>query len=464
MAAGVKTFLVLGTAAALAALAALAAFPARLAETGALLALKANGFPEASLAIVEIGWTRAVVENLSLGASGPGAGRIEATYALRDLIGRHHLESLSVSGLDLAIRGGPEAGYAVAGLPTPAPSDEAGPAATLGSLVLDGASVRFDVFPAPLPPLAVTGQATMAPDGAWTFQARARALDGRLTLDAAGRHGNGEGNADLHLYQVHFAPGKLQPADVSPAYASGLPEMAGKIEASGPISWNDKGLRGNVKVNVEDGSLKLEGLPVEGITGGLTLSSLKSIRLNELRARVAGGRLALADFPLLAPSPGPRKGRLTVEGVDAQALLDAFQVPDLVVRGRLRGDVPFTLDGERLSIAAGRLETDGPGYLRYTPATPPDALRAGGQGASLMLSALRNFSFNELRLTADREAEGLWQARIRLAGANPELMNGRPFEFNINIDGALDAILRQGLEGWRLPQTLADAITHRERK
>lgn len=453
-----KAVSVLGT---VAALAALAGFLPSLAEQAALAGLKAVGMPGSRLTVAEVGWSHAVVQDLRLGETGPAVARIEARFDLADLLARGHVEALSVSGLDAALRRTPE-GIEVSGLPLPGSSGGGG--LTLGNLVVDATTLRLLDDPAPLPPLTLTGQAKSGADGGWTFQARARALDGKLVLDVAGHHGAEGGQADLRLYPVRFAPGGLQPREVSPAYATGLPDLGALVDADGPIYWNNKGLSGNVKITTKEGAITVGGLKVEDVEGKLVLASLKDIRLIDLRARTAGGTIALPDFPLVAPKAGPRKGLLTVDGVDAQALLEAFKVPDIAVKGRLQGTVPFTLDGDRLAIAAGRLEAAGPGFVRYMPGTPPDALQAGGQGASLMLSALRNFHFKELRLTADREAEGRWQARIRLAGANPELMNGRPFEFNINIDGALDTILRQGLEGWRLPQTLADALVHRERK
>ena len=455
-----KAVSVLGT---VAVLAALAAFLPSLAGQAALAGLKAAGMPDSRLTVAEIGWNRAVVQDLRLGETGPAVARIEARFGLGDLLARGHVEALSVSGLDAALRRTGD-GIEVAGLALPGSTGGGSGGLTLGSLVVEAATLRLLDDPAPLPPLTLAGQAQSDAEGGWTFQARARALDGKLVLDVAGRHGAEGGQADLRLYPVRFAPGGLQPREVSPAYATGLPDLGALLEAEGPIYWKNNSLSGNVKVAAKEGAITVGSLKVEDIEGKLVLASLKDMRLVDLKARAAGGTVALSDFPLAAPKAGPRKGLLTVEGVDAQALLEAFQVPDIAVKGRLQGTVPFTLEGDRLAIAAGRLEAAGPGFVRYTPATAPDTLQAGGQGASLILSALRNFHFKELRLTADREAEGRWQARIRLAGANPELMNGRPFEFNINIDGALDTILRQGLEGWRLPQTLADALVHRERK
>ena len=75
-----------------------------------------------------------------------------------------------------------------------------------------------------------------------------------------------------------------------------------------------------------------------------------------------------------------------------------------------------------------------------------------------MLSALDNFHYEVLRLTANRDLGGEWNARLHMAGANPDLMDGYPFAFNVNLSGKLDEILQRGLESMRLPDEIGAAL------
>ncbi|MEO5336452.1 MAG: YdbH domain-containing protein [Magnetospirillum sp. WYHS-4] len=451
----------LGTAAGLIALAAFGAATLSprlpgIAESAALAALARAGFPEAALSLDGIGWSRLTAADLRLAPGAPSIRRLEIDFSLWDiLVGRRVLDRVVVVGLDLPlVTDG--SGIRVAGLPNPA-ADGGDSLWTLNSLVLDDAILRLEGASPAVTPLRLDGKIDRGDDG-WNFFGRLNAAEARLTLEFSGRHSGTEGAAQLELKPVHFVPGRLQPRDISPAYAAAIQDLTATVSGKGPLRWNAKGLQGDLRIDLADGSVDLGGLRLEKIAGGLRLLALNDVRLDGLTVQTAQGTFTVAPMTLLAPKPGRHEGRIVLNGVSAQALLDAFQVSHTAVDGRLQGTIPFALDHGRLVVADGNLETASPGTLHYAPPAPPAALQAGGGGASLMLSALKNFHYEELRLTADRGSDGEWQARIRLAGRNPELLEGRPFEFNINIGGALDAILRHGLEGWRLPQALADAL------
>ena len=52
-----------------------------------------------------------------------------------------------------------------------------------------------------------------------------------------------------------------------------------------------------------------------------------------------------------------------------------------------------------------------------------------------MLRALQNFLYDELSLAIDKPAETDLRLALVLLGRNPELLEGYPFRFNINLEG-----------------------------
>ena len=63
----------------------------------------------------------------------------------------------------------------------------------------------------------------------------------------------------------------------------------------------------------------------------------------------------------------------------------------------------------------------------------------------LLLEAAENFHYDDLSLTVEGRTGGELSARLRLAGGNPDLFDGYPIALNINLEGALDQILRRGI-------------------
>ena len=118
----------------------------------------------------------------------------------------------------------------------------------------------------------------------------------------------------------------------------------------------------------------------------------------------------------------------------------------------------ITVTGAEAVIRGGELVSDGPGWVRYRPDQAPAALQAGGENVNLLLQALENFRYEELRLTIDGRTDGEMDVGLHIAGANPDLYDGYPIEFNLNLEGALAEILRASLAGYRIPESIRERM------
>jgi hypothetical protein len=48
--------------------------------------------------------------------------------------------------------------------------------------------------------------------------------------------------------------------------------------------------------------------------------------------------------------------------------------------------------------------------------------------------------------------------KLHIAGANPDLYDGYPIEFNLNLEGALANVLRQGLADYQIPERIRERM------
>ena len=110
-----------------------------------------------------------------------------------------------------------------------------------------------------------------------------------------------------------------------------------------------------------------------------------------------------------------------------------------------------TCRGALRSSTNGELAATGPGVLRYASGAAPAALQAGGEGVDLLLQALENFHYEALRITLDGRTDAEMDIGLHLGGANPDLYDGHPIEFNLDLQGEFGNILRQGVASYPDP-------------
>ncbi|MCB2100097.1 MAG: YdbH domain-containing protein, partial [Rhodobacterales bacterium] len=356
----------------------------------------------------------------------------------------------------------------------------------------DGVTLSHGARPALFAPLRLTGKVAWK-ERPLTFAAKASARNGRAVLEAEGRHDPdaAAGQAQVVLHRMEFLAGLLQPADLSPLYGRRLDKVTGALAAKGPVRWKDWTLASDLAVTADDLSFTAEGTRVEGLSGtvrvtrpwplatapaqtltaktidaGLPLADARlvmdvteagHVRIGEVSAGFAGGRLFSGGLDLDRTS-GRQDMKLNLRSLNVTNLLQVAKLDDASGSGVLEGEVPVTLDNGELTISGGVLATRSPGVIRYAPAVPPPALQGGGQGVSLMLSALKNFHYDVMRLTLDGNLSKDLTAVLHIEGKNPEFMDGYPFEFNLNVSGALGQLLRQGLATYHLPENIGRSI------
>jgi hypothetical protein len=106
------------------------------------------------------------------------------------------------------------------------------------------------------------------------------------------------------------------------------------------------------------------------------------------------------------------------------------------------------LAGEDIIVEDGRFEAKGPGRLSIRFQALSSALAGGGETVELAAKALEDFRFEELTLDLAKTADNDATVKLSTLGANPEVLDGQPFRFNINLESNLTSVLealQQGL-------------------
>jgi hypothetical protein len=268
-------------------------------------------------------------------------------------------------------------------------------------------------------------------------------------------------------------------------------DVAGQVALDGVLTWSARDLSGQLAVLVDQlaltsGPARLEqvngviqlyrlwppstppgqqlaiglldlGLP---LTQGLTTFQLlpgPRIDVAQLEWRLAGGTARAEPFSLGSPLEGTNV-TLRAQQLDLGPLLELTRLDGLSGEGSLDGVLPIQLSGGAAVIEGGELAATGPGVLRYARKAAPGALQSGGEGVDLLLQALENFHYEALRITLDGRTDAAMDIGLHLGGANPDLYDGHPIEFNLDLEGEFGNILRQGVASYQIPDRVRERM------
>lgn len=291
----------------------------------------------------------------------------------------------------------------------------------------------------------------------------------------------GVGGAEVRSDSLQFAPGGLQPYDIS-SRARGLVEyVSGQATIVADIGWTNRSIAAQGHVVLHGVSLATSTIPiVENVRGDIFFDDMFalttppgqiitvglinpgiSVNNGTVRFQLLGGQdvaIENADFEFasgelsMAPTTitlGAAETRveLALRNVDAADLLEHLNMPDLSVTGRVEGNFPLRLTRRSAYISGGVLRaTRSGGTIAYSGQAGSNATGA----ARVAFDALRSFHYDELEMTLDGDLNGEVISSIRFRGENtgsavdlgditpiPGVGNvavrGVPFAFNVTI-------------------------------
>ncbi|NIA67125.1 hypothetical protein HBA54_00800 [Pelagibius litoralis] len=335
-----------------------------------------------------------------------------------------------------------------------------------------------------LAPLTVDGTLRRRGSG-YDITTNAALMEGPRLGELSTRYNDdGRAAARLTVAPLLFTPEGLQPSDVS-GLLDGLMEVSGQVSGTAELAWplNTAAERGTL--GIQNLSFTSQGIKVEGISLDLALQSLVPLssaadqRLTirridagapidnaELRfsldqepgphLEIAGGgfRLAGADWTLeptrLDPAASENAMVLATDNLDLAIFFALVEVDGLSGSGILAGRIPVVFEGDAVVVADGALAAQAPGRLSLRSPTLAAALGGGGKTVELAIKALEDFRYETLSIKLNKSARNEAQILLSILGSNPAVLDGQPFQFNINLESNLTSVLEALRQGYSL--------------
>jgi len=298
----------------------------------------------------------------------------------------------------------------------------------------------------------------------------------RLELTISGHHSPaaGGGEASIALAPLELGPDGAGLFALSPAAASLLGSADGSVALEGRHEWGAQAGVTDLALHFDDvaltheslglsqleGTLRLDGLappttpPAQRLAFTLELARLGRVPLDVAyriepqvlviegaRAELLGGAITTENARYDA---GLGTGRLDLQLMDVElaAIAGLIDLEELQGSGRLRGIIPVRLEGNRIAIEKGRLDAAEPGTLRIASDILREQLTGRGDSVELMLNALADFRYERLSIDIAKPFEGEGFVLLHMEGANPEVLEGYPFVFNIRLSADFDRLTR----------------------
>jgi hypothetical protein len=298
------------------------------------------------------------------------------------------------------------------------------------------------------------------------------------------------GEATVGPIDATFATGGLQPGRISPWLGDRVSNAEGQLGLRGALAWTPAGLTSSATLALTGLGFAADAATVSGLTGTVFFDSLTPpdtaadqrltadsvtagvplenveivfdvdspdgkpvIRLSRAGGTLAEGEIFVRDAEL---RPGADSNRLTVQvrGISMSQLIGLLEVEGLQAEGTLAGDIPLQLGPQGLRIDRGKLGAVDKGSIQVEFGAARDTLASQGESVGLMVRALKDFRYDILSLTLTRPESGDLALGITMQGNNPDVLDGYPFKFNINLTGDLEPILSALQTGRRLTTDL----------
>jgi len=322
-----------------------------------------------------------------------------------------------------------------------------------------------------------------------------------LTIDVLHTPTSGKGSADILLPGIYFDTLWSRLSDFIQPLPINVDLLAGGVSGQGQISWHQDAsgqwqFNGPVTLSINEITGSYEEIGFAGVSTELSLELLDDMNLRtpetrplQIAAIDAGvpienvrldysfntlaGTLSLQNlyaeiFQGIVTSEGMVYDRaaesttmlVELQRIDLENVLSLAAYDAVSASGKVSGQLPITLRGDKVSISAGNLFALAPGgAIRYQPEGPGDALvSSGNAGLDLVYQALSNYRYQMLQSSVDYLEDGELMLSVKLEGINPDMgATGQQINLNLNISDNIPALL-QSLQASR---SITDALEQR---
>lgn len=218
----------------------------------------------------------------------------------------------------------------------------------------------------------------------------------------------------------------------------------------------------NDALTVKDGELRMKeafvGLPIRAIQAGFALTG-RQLATNGVQAELLGGKVRTNAFTY-GLDDGNADLRVSIDGLDLAEILK-LQDQALTGTGTLDGTLPVRVRGNVPEVQDGSIVARPPGgTIAYAKASEY-AKNIGQQGFEFAIAALSDFHYTRMESGIDYDRNDVLGLKIKLYGHNPEVENGRPINYNLNVSQNVLDLLRSLRATDEVSRRLENRLQHR---
>ena len=356
-------------------------------------------------------------------------------------------------------------------------------------LGLETGEIRHGARPPMTTPITLSGKGNIRGD-TFAVTLNVRQIYSPLKLLATVKHSltNHAGRMDFTVPKMAFGTKKAALDDIFPPASAWVTASKGSASATGHLLWDKDILSGEMAVDLDGVDLTTQDVAFSDIKGTVNFIELIPLSMPP-RQRLVGkiatgdlgpwpmqmefqlhenGKFEMQDLDismvggviraraLVDPSAqGAANGSVQLRSVDLREMLELIGVDGLNGTGRITGTVPIRVQDGKVAIADGQLKAEGPGVLRYQGTALQEQLSTRTDTVGTVAQVLSDFRYEKLSMELNKAPDGTGVILLRMTGANPKVLEGHPFAFNIKIESDFNKLGRIAQGGLK---TVTDAL------
>ncbi|OZG70789.1 hypothetical protein BTA51_24730 [Hahella sp. CCB-MM4] len=227
--------------------------------------------------------------------------------------------------------------------------------------------------------------------------------------------------------------------EAEPRYVKGM-----KLKTE--VQYTESELRFTSPVEAEAASA-LVSVPMKNISASLQgkvnweAQLVCDLELLSARLETFGGSLKLLQK---APLGCPMKESylpLEVKDMDLSQLV-AVENENVEATGRIAGFLPISVKQGQFVISGGQVAAQEPGTIKLKDVPRWRVMAGENQAVLFAVDALQDFRYQSLTSSVDYQTGGKLLLGIALKGSNRNFQNGRPVNYNLNIESNIISLLK----------------------
>lgn len=187
-------------------------------------------------------------------------------------------------------------------------------------------------------------------------------------------------------------------------------------------------------------------------------------RVTSLRADLLGGSVSLAQPFVFDPGAEGNDFELVLSNWQLDRALALYQQEGLSGGGLFNGRLPVRIGSEGVAVSGGHIRSEPPGgVIHYDIGAAGRSVSTRVQELGMALRLLDNFVYDNLAADVSLSTDGQLNLGVNLSGRNPDEFEGRPVNFNINVEDNLYNLLQTLQLGSDLIDSIEEGIRRQGR-